>query len=169
MVLVLFSALKLFTKGYLIQDPQKKEYASLLLLGIISLYMGLRPISYVFGDMGTYAKYFEEFANGAQIVNKKDYLWRLFMKFCSGIMTAQYFFLLCAILYVVPLYPLLLDPFDCPIKETLFELPACSLTLTQTPAIYAFVESTVIDPPPKARSLVILTDGLLISVTCPCG
>jgi len=104
LVVVLVSVLRLFVKGYVIQAPDKKETASFILLLVVTLYMGLRPISWVFGDMGTYARYFREFADGAEITNNKDYLWRLFMKFCSGIMSAQYFFLLCAILYVVPLY-----------------------------------------------------------------
>jgi len=104
LVVVLVSVLRLFVKGYVIQNPNKKETTSLILLIAVTLYMGLRPISFAFGDMGIYAKYFREFANGAAITNNKDYLWRLFMKLCSGIMSAQYFFLLCAILYVVPLY-----------------------------------------------------------------
>ena len=104
LVIILFSALKLFTKGYVIHNPQKKEYVSLIVLIAVTLYMGLRPISWYFGDMLIYNKYFLEFANGAEITNNKDYLWRLFMKFCSGIMSAQIFFLVCAILYVFPLY-----------------------------------------------------------------
>lgn len=104
LVVILFAFLKLQTKGYAIYSNRRKEYVSLMLLLVITLYMGLRPISFVFGDMGTYARYFKEFANGAEIDNTKDYLWRLFMKFCSGIMSAKQFFLLCAILYIVPLY-----------------------------------------------------------------
>lgn len=104
LVIILLTFLKLQVKGYVIRNTSKKEYVSLLLLLAVTLYIGLRPISFVFGDMGIYAKYFREFANGAEITNTKDYVWRLFMKFCSSIMPAQYFFLLCAILYVVPLY-----------------------------------------------------------------
>jgi len=104
LVVVLVSVLRLFVKGYVIQNPNKKETTSLILLIAVILYMGLRPISYVFGDMVVYAKYFREYANGAEITNTKDILWRLFVKLCSGIMSAQYFFLLCAILYIVPLY-----------------------------------------------------------------
>lgn len=104
LVLVLLSFVKLQTKGYVIHTNSTKEYISLILLIAVTLYMGLRPISFVFGDMGIYAKYFREFSNGAEITNNKDYLWRLFMQFCSGIMSAQLFFLLCAVLYIVPLY-----------------------------------------------------------------
>lgn len=104
LVIIVLVFLKLQTNGYVIYNPNKKEYASLLLLISVTLYMGLRPISFAFGDMGIYAKYYREFQNGAEITNTKDILWRLFMKFSSGIMSAQAFFLLCAILYVVPLY-----------------------------------------------------------------
>ena len=103
--IILFAFLKLMVKGYTLNTSSTKEYISFLLLIAVVLYMGLRPISgYYFGDMGIYNKYFNEFANGYEITNYKDYSWRLFMKFCSGIMSAKQFFLLCAILYVVPLY-----------------------------------------------------------------
>ncbi len=105
LIVILLAFIKLQTNGYVIHSNSKKESASLVLLIVVTLYMGLRPISGAyFGDMGIYYKYFHQFANGAQITNNKDYLWRLFMKLCSGIMSAQLFFLLCAILYVVPLY-----------------------------------------------------------------
>ncbi len=104
LIVILLAFIKLQTNGYVIHSNSKKESASLFLLIVVILYMGLRPISFVFGDMGIYYKYFEQFANGAEITNNKDYLWRLFMKFSSSIMSAQLFFLLCAILYVVPLY-----------------------------------------------------------------
>ncbi|WP_111709650.1 EpsG family protein [Lutibacter citreus] len=104
LIIIVVAFIKLQTNGYVIYNNKKKEIASLILLIVVLFYMGLRPISFVFGDMGIYAKYFKEFANGAEITNNKDYLWRLFMKFCSGIMSAQIFFLLCAILYIVPLY-----------------------------------------------------------------
>jgi uncharacterized membrane protein YiaA len=44
------------------------------------------------------------YASGGEIRVGSDILWHSFMKFCSSIMTAKIFFLVCAILYVVPLY-----------------------------------------------------------------
>lgn len=70
----------------------------------ILLMMGLRPISYYFGDMGTYNNYFERYQSGADIVQIKDGFFYAFMKFCSNFMNAQSFFFLCAIIYVLPLY-----------------------------------------------------------------
>ena len=104
LVLVLFVVLKLFTKGYLIQNPNKKEYASLVLLIPVVLYMGLRPINGTFVDMITYNYDFERYASGGEIRADSDLLWHNFMKLCSTIMSAKLFFLVCAIFYVVPLY-----------------------------------------------------------------
>tara|TARA_B110000503_G_scaffold142338_1_gene238802 strand:- start:7986 stop:9011 length:1026 start_codon:yes stop_codon:yes gene_type:complete len=97
--------IKLFTKGNVIQNPNNKEYASLFLLIFITLYMGLRPISgKYFVDMGIYNSDFEKYASGEKIKPSVDFFWHSFMKFCSTIMSAKIFFLVCAILYVVPLY-----------------------------------------------------------------
>ncbi|MCF6168480.1 EpsG family protein [Lutibacter sp.] len=102
--IILVAFLNLQVKGYVIYNNNKKEYASLILLLFVVFYMGLRPISFVFGDMGIYNKYFKYYASGGEITNYKDYVWRVFMKFSSGIMSAKHFFLVCAILYVMPLY-----------------------------------------------------------------
>ena len=104
-LIVLFSFFILNTKGYEINNPKKKEYRSLLLLIAVTLYIGLRPIDAVFVDMTTYASIFKAYASGElSILLDYDVLWQLFMKTSSNIMTVQLFFLLCAILYVFPLY-----------------------------------------------------------------
>ena len=101
LIIVFFTFIRLQTKGYTIQNPR----ASFVLLLAVTLYMGLRPVSFVFVDMGTYNAIFEAYASGSiEILLEYDILWQLFLKTCSDIMTAQLFFLLCAILYVVPLY-----------------------------------------------------------------
>ena len=103
--IILVSFLNLQVKGYVIYNNNEKEYASLFLLLFVVIYMGLRPLSgHYFGDMGVYNKYFKYYADGGEITNYEDYVWRLFMKFSSSIMSAKQFFLVCAILYVVPLY-----------------------------------------------------------------
>ncbi len=66
--------------------------------------MGTRPISFTFADMAVYALEFKDYANGAPLNTNKEIFFGTFMKFCSGIMTAEMFFLLCAFLYVIPLY-----------------------------------------------------------------
>jgi hypothetical protein len=104
--LVFFAVLKLLTNDYVIHSPKKKEYGSLLLLLATILYMGLRPISGIyFGDMGNYGRIFESYVDGVSPdFSRGDILWTFFMKFCSGIMTVDFFFLLCAALYITPLF-----------------------------------------------------------------
>jgi len=103
--IILIAFLNLQTKGYAILNTQKKENASLILLLFVVLYMGLRPLSgYYFGDMGVYYHNFLFYASGGEITRSRDLLWNIFMKLSSSIMTAQLFFILCATLYVVPLY-----------------------------------------------------------------
>lgn len=83
----------------------KKSKFGFLLVGFIILYMGLRPISgYYFGDMGTYARAFQNFQQGDSLSFEKEVVFNLFMKFCSKVMNIHFFFLTCAILYVYPLY-----------------------------------------------------------------
>jgi hypothetical protein len=102
-VLVLFKAFQLHTKGYVIQNSNKKDNTYVLLVGVF-LYMGLRPISWYFGDMINYNNKFIYYSNGGELVNQKDFLFDVFTKFCSGIMSAEFYFLICAILYVLPLF-----------------------------------------------------------------
>ncbi len=67
-------------------------------------YIGLRPISGAFFiDMSTYNQYFIHYANGGEITTEKDVFFHLFTKFCSQIMSANAYFLLCAALYIIPL------------------------------------------------------------------
>lgn len=76
-----------------------------LTLVFIIAYMGSRPISgFYFGDMRTYANIFEDYANGAPIISAVDILFHLFTKLASQIMTVEAYFMVCAFLYVVPLY-----------------------------------------------------------------
>lgn len=76
-----------------------------LLVIFIIIYMGFRPVSgRYFGDMSTYNSFFLRYQNGGDIYVKNDIQWHVFMKFCSTIMTASFFFLLCAFLYIYPLY-----------------------------------------------------------------
>ncbi len=72
--------------------------------GTTILYMGLRPISFVFGDMSTYAISFENYQNGATAIFEQDVVFDVFMKISAQIMSVQTFFFVCSILYVVPLW-----------------------------------------------------------------
>ncbi len=103
--LLIFDLISLIKKGYVIKNSKRIDYKSVFLLLLVVFYMGLRPISgKYFGDMATYNHYFEQYASGADITTGSDILWQIFMKFCSGIMSAKMFFLVCSMLYVYPLY-----------------------------------------------------------------
>jgi hypothetical protein len=81
-----------------------KRGLGIIFLAVILLYIGLRPISFAFGDMAVYAQEFEEYKFGAPLRVERDVLFEIFMQACSKIMSAEIFFLLCAALYILPLY-----------------------------------------------------------------
>ena len=64
--------------------------------------VGLRPISYVFGDMGTYYKHFQRYAGGA-LPDGKDPLFESIMWLFAQADAAGLFFLFCSLVYVLPL------------------------------------------------------------------
>ncbi|HTO36349.1 MAG TPA: EpsG family protein, partial [Flavobacterium sp.] len=70
----------------------------------VLLYMGLRPISFVFGDMGMYNLKYREYMAGASVNQEKDIVFGAFMKFMSGFASPKLFFFVCTALYIVPLY-----------------------------------------------------------------
>ena len=95
--LIIFSELN--NSGY------QKSKIGFLLVGFIIIYMGLRPISgRYFGDMGTYARYFYSFQFGENLILDKDVVFNLFMQWSSKFMNVNSFFLLCAFIYILPLY-----------------------------------------------------------------
>lgn len=76
----------------------------ILLLIIITFYLGTRPVSYTFGDMGTYGKFFNRVAAGEVPVITKDYLFNSFLIASTKIMSDRFFFFLCAVIYIIPCY-----------------------------------------------------------------
>lgn len=92
-----------------LQMNERKNLAFLKVFGLISLmftilYIGLRPIHGVFVDMTIYAFTFERFQENNPIEYKDDHGFYLFINFCSKIMTKEFFFFVCAFIYVTPLY-----------------------------------------------------------------
>ncbi|HEY6143546.1 MAG TPA: EpsG family protein [Flavobacterium sp.] len=87
------------------QNLQSKKNIAVVLLLFSIFYMGLRPISgRYFGDMGTYAQSFERFQMNEKVNFNGDVFFNVFMKFCSNIMTVHDFFLVCSLLYILPLW-----------------------------------------------------------------
>lgn len=81
----------------------------LKITGVITLlfvvfYMGLRPVSGRFGDMVTYSKLFYDYSTGTPVKLKQDPLFHLFTFYASKLVSVRTYFLLCAVLYVLPLW-----------------------------------------------------------------
>lgn len=80
------------------------KLANFILLFTI-IYIGYRPVNGAyFGDMGTYAQSFQKYQMGESPDFNGDVIFNSFMKFCSSIMSVQIFFLVCSLLYVLPLW-----------------------------------------------------------------
>ncbi len=76
-----------------------------IIVVVFTLYMGLRPISgKFFGDMGTYAASYKKLQEADAATIDKDYLFNYLMLASSKVMSAQAFFLLISILYILPCY-----------------------------------------------------------------
>ncbi|NNC50716.1 MAG: EpsG family protein [Flaviramulus sp.] len=79
--------------------------SGMILLVLVILFIGLRPISgYAFGDMGRYSRYFISYANGVQVTTDKDVLFHYYMKTLSYFVGVYGFFLITAIVYILPMY-----------------------------------------------------------------
>lgn len=83
---------------------KRKNIFGFFIFVFVLLYMGLRPLNFRFGDMVVYAKSFNEYATGGNPDIIKDYVFNLFMKFCSQWFSLSTFFLICAFIYIYPLY-----------------------------------------------------------------
>ena len=94
----LFICVELHIKGY------KESSLGILLLVFILFYMGLRPISGVFMDMVNYSEQFISIQDGYSDVQSKDIGFDFFMLFSSKMMNVNFFFFLCAFLYIYTLY-----------------------------------------------------------------
>ena len=82
------------------------KVAGFFLLWFVFLYLGLRPINSIFIDMITYAHIFVNYQEGGHKVSieDNDLFFQIFTMLCSKIMPIKIYFLLCAILYVMPMY-----------------------------------------------------------------
>ncbi len=75
----------------------------LLLFSI--LFIGLRPVSgKYFGDMITYARYFDYYQSGGAIAMDKDWVFHYFMMLNAQVFPKAIFFTVCAFLYIFPMY-----------------------------------------------------------------
>ncbi|WP_166966427.1 EpsG family protein [Yeosuana marina] len=75
----------------------------ILFLSVI-LYIGLRPVSRYFGDMGAYRGFFHNYSIGFPVTSTKDVVFHYYMKFLSNFVSVPIFFLITAFLYIFPMY-----------------------------------------------------------------
>jgi len=105
-MLVVFSTYVYTTTTPILSVSNTKYNQLIFIFFLFTLfYIGLRPISgKYFVDMRTYANIFEAYQNYALINTGKDIYFHKFMSFMAKIISVEVFFLLCAFLYIYPLY-----------------------------------------------------------------
>lgn len=86
------------------ENLARKNQVGVFLFFFVIAYMGLRPISFVFGDMGIYAQEFKMFVYGKTPTFENDILFEFIMYSFSQFGSAGLFFFFCAMLYIIPLY-----------------------------------------------------------------
>ena len=98
LVLVLFT---LFHTRILKLDDSKNlkfiNFSGYILLILLLLYIGQRPIYATFGDTVNYYRGYIRYQNGAKIGEVGDYGWHVFMKFMANIASIHTFFTICAL------------------------------------------------------------------------
>lgn len=107
---VLFLVVAILMHAYTLELDSDKNIrflksTGIILLTLIILYIGLRPISgRAFGDMGTYSEYFKLYAMGGEVETEKDFTFHYLMKFLSYFVGVHGFFLIISFLYTFPMY-----------------------------------------------------------------
>ena len=90
--------------GFTKETYRFSKISGILLFWFVLLYMGLRPLSWYFGDMGAYARYYDLYASGGELDKTKDVGFYTLMKGLSYFHSTSLFFFVMALLYVLPLY-----------------------------------------------------------------
>lgn len=97
----------LHTQTMTIWDRKVKLYMAIaggFLLVFTLIYMGFRSLYGGFTDMKSYAQRFNYYAYGGEIEANRDILFQIFTRFAANWLTIEIYFILCACLYVIPLY-----------------------------------------------------------------
>ena len=109
LLLVLFTSAQCYY-GNALEEKTSRQYRSIgiLLVVVLTLYMGLRPAWGVFGDTVNYAYGFREYANNGLPFRweygKVEWLFYNLMQLFAKFSDLHSFFLLCAVVYVVSLW-----------------------------------------------------------------
>ena len=68
--------------GFTYETQIFNRFFAILLLIFLLVFMGLRPLSWQFGDMMNYARKFDYFVRGWELEINKDVVFYSIMKFC---------------------------------------------------------------------------------------
>ena len=102
-LITLFHALLLDINNH--KNLRYITFVGYFILVILTLFIGLRPVSgRYFTDMDTYARIYEGYSRGGDIVLETDAVFQQYMKFCSYFLPTNMFFLVCIILYIGPMF-----------------------------------------------------------------
>ncbi len=103
--LVVIKVITIQGRGLNFNYSNNKEYYTFILFFIVTLFIGLRPISNSFGDMWMYEFIFDKLDKGKiNEVIGGDLFWNNFTMICTKIMNSEMFFLLCTTLYILPMF-----------------------------------------------------------------
>lgn len=105
-IFVLITVFHTFTStGYTRKTFLFNNVLALMLYIFFLMYTGLRPVSWVFGDMGNYAKKFYNFANyDDYVIYVKDIFFYGIMEFMASFGTIEIFFFTITLIYVTSTY-----------------------------------------------------------------
>lgn len=90
-------------QGYNVLKVQDGMRWMPLFLFVLIVFVGFRPLSYLFGDTLNYALIYEKAKNG-DFINEGDWLFNMLIILFSKFTTVEWFFLTIMIGYVVPMY-----------------------------------------------------------------
>ena len=85
-------------------DPPPTQVLGYCFVAFVTLFIGLRPVSGAFVDMVGYARLYDLVRLGVDVPDLPDPLFNALLHRSADVVGAPAFFLLCAALYVLPLY-----------------------------------------------------------------
>lgn len=108
-IILLFIVFTLFHTirytGFTSQTEYYNKILGIILFLFVLFYMGMRPVSWYFGDMTTYAKHFDDIVKfGESKLNKGDIVFYSIMEFLALIESKTLFFFTITLLYISTLY-----------------------------------------------------------------
>ena len=92
------------SSGWSSRDIYFNSISANLLFIFLLIFIGLRPRSYIFGDMGTYLHYFRDMQIDGRVTSQGDWGFYYFMLFLSKLVSGKVFIFILAILYIYAPY-----------------------------------------------------------------